>query len=170
MLISLGWRRGWGRFLGLTIALVTGLILWIPAAEAADSVEPYVLRYLEVKEPVALAIDDQGNSRPFSAVELSIGKRLFEESCKNCHVGGATLPDPTVSLSLEALQGATPSRDNISSLVAYLRQPMSYDGTEESYGCRQVSEKWMDQTTIENLSAFVLRAAQKAPGWGITSF
>jgi photosystem II cytochrome c550 len=51
-----------------------------------------------------------------------------------------------------------------------LRQPMSYDGTEESYGCREVSENWMDQTAIENLSAFVLRAAQKAPGWGITAF
>jgi photosystem II cytochrome c550 len=167
MRISLGWQR----VLSVTIAFVTAfLVLGNSAAEAAGAVEPYVLRYLEVREPVPLAIDAQGNSRSFSAAELSIGKRLFEDSCKNCHVGGATLPDPTVSLSLEALQGATPSRDNISSLVAYLRQPMSYDGTEESYGCREINEKWMDQTAIENLSAFVLRAAQKAPGWGITSF
>lgn len=136
----------------------------------ADSLEAYVLRYLDVKEPVPLAIDAQGEIRLFSAADLSAGKRLFEDSCKNCHVGGATLPDPLVSLSLEALRGATPPRDNINSLVAYLRQPLSYDGTEESYGCRQVSEKWMDETEIENLSAFVLRAAQKAPGWGITSF
>jgi photosystem II cytochrome c550 len=54
--------------------------------------------------------------------------------------------------------------------VAYLRLPMSYDGSEEAYGCRQISEKWLAQPQIENLSAFVLRAAQKAPGWGITSF
>jgi photosystem II cytochrome c550 len=166
MLINLGWR--WLRW---AIVLMAGLlVLGMPVAEAASSVEPYVLRYLEVGEPVPLAIDGTGATRSFSAEDLSQGKRLFEDSCKNCHVGGATLPDPTVSLSLEALKGATPSRDNISSLVAYLRQPMSYDGTEESYGCREVSENWMDQATIENLSAFVLRAAQKAPGWGITSF
>lgn len=166
MLISLGWRRFWG----VAIALATVfLVLGTPAAQA-DSLEAYVLRYLDVKEPVPLAIDAQGETRPFSAADLSAGKRLFEDSCKNCHVGGATLPDPLVSLSLEALRGATPPRDNINSLVSYLRQPMSYDGTEESYGCRQISEKWMGQTEIENLSAFVLRAAQKAPGWGITSF
>ncbi|MBW4517360.1 MAG: photosystem II cytochrome PsbV2 [Timaviella obliquedivisa GSE-PSE-MK23-08B] len=166
MLISLIWRRFWGRAIALATVF---LFLGIPAAQA-DSLEAYVLRYLDVREPVPLAIDAQGETRPFSAADLSIGKRLFEDSCKNCHVGGATLPDPLVSLSLEALRGATPPRDNINSLVAYLRQPMSYDGTEESYGCRQISEKWMDQATLENLSAFVLRAAQKAPGWGIPSF
>jgi photosystem II cytochrome c550 len=157
------------RYFWVAIALVFLLLGVSPVAEAA-TLEPYVLRYLDVAEPVPLAMDAQGETRPFSAADLSDGKRLFEGNCKNCHVGGATLPDPLVSLSLEALRGATPPRDNIGSLVAYLRLPMSYDGSEESYGCREVSEKWLDQPQIENLSAFVLRAAQKAPGWGITSF
>jgi photosystem II cytochrome c550 len=157
--------RFWG-----AIVLVGVLLLGFVPTAAAATVEPYVLRYLDVAEPVPLAMDATGATRPFSATDLSEGKRLFEDSCKNCHVGGATLPDPLVSLSLEALRGATPPRDNIESLVAYLRLPMSYDGSEEAYGCRQISEKWLAQPQIENLSAFVLRAAQKAPGWGITSF
>jgi photosystem II cytochrome c550 len=157
------------RLLRVAIVGITVLLVGVTPVSAAN-LDPYVLRYLEVGEPVPLSMNSQGETRSFSAANLSNGKRLFEDSCKNCHVGGATLPDPLVSLSLEALRGATPPRDNIENLVAYLRQPMSYDGTEESYGCRQISESWLDQGQIEDLSAFVLRAAQKAPGWGITSF
>ena len=80
-------------------------------------------------------------------------------------MGGATLPDPQVSLSLTKLKGANPPRDNINSLVAYLRQPMLYDGSEETYWCRQVPESWMPQEVVESLAAFVLTAAQNAPGW-----
>jgi photosystem II cytochrome c550 len=143
---------------------------WMSLPAQADSIDAYVLRYLDAKEPVPLAIDAQGKTQLFSAADLSVGKRLFEENCKNCHVGGATLPDPTVSLSLDMLQGAVPPRDSINSLVAFLRQPMTYDGSEESYWCRQVPESWMSQQEVENLSAFLLRSAQKAPGWGTTSF
>jgi photosystem II cytochrome c550 len=155
---------------GVAIALLTGLTwlnLALPAQAAPD---PYVLRYLDVNEPVELTIDDSGATRPFSIEEISKGKRLFEDSCKNCHVGGATLPNPLISLSLETLKGATPPRDNIASLVAYMREPLSYDGTEEAFGCRQVPESWLSQTEVENLSAFILRAAQTGPGWGATSF
>ncbi|MBE9186283.1 photosystem II cytochrome PsbV2 [Microcoleus sp. LEGE 07076] len=138
-----------------------------PALAAADS---YVTRYLKVSEPVALELDSEGNTRLFSAEDLSSGKRLFEQSCLNCHVGGANLPDPTISLSLADLKGATPPRTNVNSLVAYMREPMSYDGSEESFWCRQVPESWMPQAEIENLAGFVLRAAQKAPGWGVEDF
>jgi photosystem II cytochrome c550 len=95
---------------------------------------------------------------------------LFEAHCKNCHVGGATLPDPLVSLSLEDLKDANPARDNINSLVAFQRKPMTYNGSEESFWCRPVPESWMSTAEVENLAAFVLRAAQKAPGWGTESF
>ncbi len=153
--------------LGILIILPLVLLAPQPALAASDA---YVTRYLKVTEPVPLELDAQGNTRLFSAEDLSSGKRLFEQSCLNCHVGGTTLPDPTVSLSLTALEGATPPRTSINSLVAYLREPMTYDGSEETFWCRQVPESWMQQDEIENLAAFVLRAAQKAPGWGVDNF
>jgi photosystem II cytochrome c550 len=48
----------------------------------------------------------------------------------------------------------------------FSRNPTTYDGSEESIWCRQVSSDWMDDTALENLAAFLLRAAEKAPGWG----
>ena len=153
--------------LGILIILPLVLLAPQPALAAADA---YVTRYLKVTEPVALELDAQGNTRLFSAEDLSSGKRLFEQSCLNCHVGGATLPDPTISLSLTALEGATPPRTSVNSLVAYLREPMTYDGSEETFWCRQVPESWMQQDEIENLAAFVIRAAKIAPGWGVDNF
>jgi photosystem II cytochrome c550 len=153
--------------LGILIILPLVLLAPQPVLAAGDS---YVTRYLKVSEPVPLELDAQGNTRLFSAQDLSVGKVLFEKNCLNCHVGGATLPDPMISLSLADLKGATPPRSNINSLVAYLREPMTYDGSEETFWCRQVPESWMPQTEIENLAAFVIRAAQKAPGWGVDNF
>ena len=149
--------------------VVLGLILgwFVPPALAIDA---YVARYLQAREPINLAMDPQGTVKEFSPGALTEGKKLFEQHCLNCHVGGATLPDPRVSLSLKTLRGATPPRDTINSLVAFLREPMTYDGTEPSYWCRQVPETWLSQSEIEGLAAFVLRAAQKAPGWGTDKF
>lgn len=136
---------------------------------AAD-IDDYVSRYLKVTEPIELKLDGEGHTRQFSAEDVSVGKRLFSQHCLNCHVGGSTLPVPWISLSLSDLEGATPPRDNIQGLVTYLRSPVTYDGTEENYWCRQVPDTWMPQAQIEKLAAFVLRAAQKAPGWGVESF
>lgn len=138
-----------------------------PAEAAVDS---YVVRYLRVKDPITLDADGQGETQQFSLEEISEGKQLFERNCLTCHVGGATLPDPRVSLSLNDLKRATPPRDNINSLVSFLRQPMTYDGQEETVWCRQVPESWMPRAQVENIAAFVLRAAQTAPGWGTKDF
>ncbi len=144
------------------------LVSSLPAQAAG--IDAYVAQYLKATEPVSLAMDAQGEVRLFSPEELTAGKRLFEENCKNCHVGGATLPNPMVSLSLENLRGAVPPRDNVSSLVAYQRTPMAYDGSEESFWCRQVPEDWLSTEQLQQLAAFVLRAAEKAPGWGSETF
>lgn len=159
-------RRFW--LLLSVIVVCSSLLLAKPAY--ARSIDPFVLRFLDVREPVPLAVNQQGETQLFSGVDLSEGKRLFEENCKNCHVGGTTLPNPPISLSLEALQGATPPRNTVNDLVTFIRQPLSYDGSEEAYLCRQVPESWMPQEQVEKLAAFVLRSAQKAPGWGSTSF
>ncbi len=157
--------------LRLVIVLPVVLLVMLGGSPAlAASIDAYVVRYLHVTEPVALELDGQGETREFSPQDLSNGKQLFETNCLNCHVGGATLPDPLVSLSLKKLKGATPPRDNINNLVAYFRQPMTYDGSEETYWCRQVPESWLSKEQVESLAAFVLTAAQKAPGWGAENF
>lgn len=153
--------------IALGIGCLSILILSAPSWADADS---YVRRYLNVQEPVPLVMDVEGQTRLFSAADLSLGKRFFEDNCKNCHVGGSTLPDPTAPLSLEALRKATPPRDSVLGLVAFLRQPMTYDGSEETYSCRQVPESWLSEAEAENVAAFILRSAQKAPGWGNTTF
>lgn len=157
------------RCLVMVLVFALGVMLVSSPAFAA-SIDPYLTRFLHITGPIEVELDGQGKTRPFSPDELSRGKQLFENNCLNCHVGGATLPDPQVSLSLAKLKGANPPRDNINSLVAYLRQPMTYDGSEETYWCRQVPESWMSQEQVESLAAFVLTAAQKAPGWGAETF
>ncbi|WP_068818019.1 photosystem II cytochrome PsbV2 [Phormidesmis priestleyi] len=159
-------RVSWIRGVVLLTIVCLGAVVSFPA-HAADT---YVARYLQVTDPISLELDKQGNTRSFNLQELTAGKKLFEQNCLSCHVGGATLPDPSVPLSLKALQGATPSRDTIKGLVAYLRQPMTYDGSEETFSCRKVSENWLSQSEVETVAGFVLRAAQKAPGWGTEEF
>lgn len=156
----------------LFVALVIVLVVFNSSTISAQAanIDPYIGRYLHVTEPIPLDMDGQGNTRLFSPLELSAGKQLFENNCINCHVGGATLPDPQVSLSLTTLKGANPPRDRINALVAFMRQPMTYDGSQETYWCRQLSPNFLSQQQVESLAAFILTAAQKAPGWGTDNF
>ncbi len=157
------------RWLGVIVLLLISIVSMPNLAQAVE-VDSYVLRYLKASEPITLPLNRDGESRSFTANDLSSGKRLFEENCKSCHVGGATLPNPLVSLALEDLKGATPPRDTISALVAFQREPLTYDGQDFGFGCREVSERWLTTGELENLAAFVLRAAEVAPGWGIERF
>lgn len=160
IMIRFSWVRRW--LLGL-MAFAWGFCLWSGPVWAEDR---YVTNFLQVTDTVAIPLNQAGETQSFSAEDLSEGKELFLQNCMNCHVGGANLPFPTVSLSLTALAGATPPRNNLTNLVGYMRHPMVYDGSEETYWCREVTESWMSQEKIENLAAFILRAAEKAPGWG----
>ncbi len=162
------WALRLGLLLLLLLIVIGGAIA--PPARAAGGVDQYVTQYLKATAPIELPLNDRGDMRAFTPEELTRGKRLFEENCKTCHVGGTTLPNPLVSLSLKDLKGAVPPRDNIASLVAFQRLPMTYDGSEESYWCRQVSEDWLTTEQLEDLAAFILRAAAVAPGWGTETF
>lgn len=157
------------RYISLFLVILLVIFSRSLPAQAAN-IEPYIARYLHITEQITVDLDGQGNTKEFSPQQLSDGKQLFASNCINCHVGGATLPDPEVSLSLTKLKQATPPRDNINGLVAFMRQPMTYDGSEETYWCRQVGPSVLSQQQVENLAAFVLTAAKKAPGWGTEVF
>ena len=74
--------------------------------------------------------DSSGNTTVLTPEQVKRGKRLFNATCGACHLGGITKTNPNVGLDPEALSLATPRRDNISSLVDYLKNPTTYDGLE----------------------------------------
>nr|YP_009029448.1 photosystem II cytochrome c550 [Lithodesmium undulatum]AGH28979.1 photosystem II cytochrome c550 [Lithodesmium undulatum]UYC30532.1 photosystem II cytochromec550 [Lithodesmium undulatum] len=74
--------------------------------------------------------DSSGKTTVLSPEQVKRGKRLFNATCGACHVGGMTKTNPNVGLDPEALSLATPRRDNVASLVDYLKNPTSYDGLE----------------------------------------
>lgn len=62
--------------------------------------------------------------------QVKRGKRLFNSTCGTCHTGGITKTNPNVGLDAEALSLATPARNNIESLVDYMKNPTTFDGAE----------------------------------------
>ena len=150
----------------LLVVLAVGLaILNAPQPALAEGVDPYVRRYL-ASQPVEISADNQGSTKAFSPEDITTGKMLFEASCLNCHAGGVTIPYPDVSLSLKDLKAATPPRDNIKDLVSYFRYPVSFDGSDTNYWCREIPESWLSQAQAEKLAAYIIRSAEAAPGWG----
>lgn len=75
-------------------------------------------------------LNNQGETVVLDLKQVKEGKRLFKYACAQCHVGGVTKTDPNVGLDPEALSLATPPRNNVESLVDYLKDPTSYDGAE----------------------------------------
>nr|UXN44404.1 cytochrome c550 of photosystem II [Navicula tsukamotoi] len=74
--------------------------------------------------------DASGKTIVLTPEQVKRGKRLFNATCGACHVGGITKTNPNVGLDPEALSLAIPRRDNIDSLVDYLKNPTSYDGLD----------------------------------------
>ena len=74
--------------------------------------------------------DGNGKTVVLSPEQVKRGKRLFNATCGACHVGGVTKTNPNVGLDPEALSLATPRRDNIASLVDYMKNPTTYDGLD----------------------------------------
>jgi photosystem II cytochrome c550 len=77
-----------------------------------------------------VVLDGSGKTTVLTPEQVKRGKRLFNATCGACHVGGMTKTNPNVGLDPEALSLATPRRDNISALVDYLKNPVTYDGLE----------------------------------------
>jgi len=77
-----------------------------------------------------VTVDSSGKTTVLTPEQVKRGKRLFNTTCGACHVGGISKTNPNIGLDPEALSLATPRRDNIDSLVDYLKNPTSYDGLE----------------------------------------
>ncbi|MBE9054971.1 photosystem II cytochrome c-550 [Sphaerospermopsis sp. LEGE 08334] len=76
-------------------------------------------------------LNEQGDTVVISIPQLAIGKKLFNDTCAQCHAGGVTKTNQNVGLEPEALALATPKRDNIEGLVDYMKNPTTYDGETE---------------------------------------
>ena len=77
-----------------------------------------------------VVVDSNGSTTVLTPEQVKRGKRLFGNTCSACHTGGITKTNPNVGLDPEALSLATPRRDNIISLVDFMKTPTTYDGLE----------------------------------------
>ena len=105
-------------FTAVLIAITT--ILWVNSAFAIEI--DAALRTVPLN-----ASDEQIT---LETKQIAEGQRLFNESCVQCHLDGGTKTNPDVDLGPLALSLATPPRNNVESIVDYLKSPTTYDGSE----------------------------------------
>jgi photosystem II cytochrome c550 len=98
----------------------------------------------------------------------------FYSTCSQCHNGGRTKTNPNVTLGTEALANAYPARDNVESMVDYLKNPTTYDGEAEISEFHPNTNRpdlfpemknYTDED-LEAISGFVLSAQNIKPSWG----
>eukprot|EP01040_Poterioochromonas_malhamensis_P007383 gene7383-7965_t len=93
------------------------------------------INFLEKNTEVQI-LDKNGNlvsqliPKNIQEEEIKKGKRLFNNSCAVCHIGGVTKTNPNVGLDLKSLANATPPRNTIISLINFMENPTTYDGLE----------------------------------------
>lgn len=88
--------------------------------------DTYAIELDEYTRTVQLKQD--GQTIVLTPEQVKRGKRLFNNVCAQCHNGGITKTNPNVGLDPESLSLATPSRNNVTSLIDYMKDPISYDG------------------------------------------
>nr|YP_009393634.1 photosystem II cytochrome c550 [Caloglossa beccarii]ARW62196.1 photosystem II cytochrome c550 [Caloglossa beccarii] len=75
-------------------------------------------------------LNESGETTSLTVDTLKRGKTLFNAKCAQCHNGGITKNNPNIGLDVETLKLATPSRDNLTNLIDYIKNPTSYDGVD----------------------------------------
>lgn len=84
---------------------------------------------LELDEPTrTVQLESNGQTVTLTLEQVKRGKRLFNNTCAQCHNGGITKTNPNIGLDPDSLSLANPSRDHINGLVDYMKSPTSYDG------------------------------------------
>jgi len=111
------------KYLAAAIAFVMiAFQLFTPSVNAADI--PIELRTVPLNENTNIVLTQK---------DIAKGKKLFQNACANCHLGGATFTNPNVNLSPDSLAGAYPTRNNVLGLVDFMKKPTTYDGVTEIY-------------------------------------
>lgn len=89
----------------------------------------YSVNALELDEFTrTVQLKQDGQSVVLTPDQVKRGKRLFNNTCSQCHNGGITKTNPNIGLDPDSLSLATPSRNNVNALIAYMKDPTSYDG------------------------------------------
>lgn len=83
------------------------------------------------RETRTVPLNAQGDTIEITLAQVQKGKRLFNDTCAQCHAGGVTKTNQNVGLDSASLAGAIPNRNNIAGLVDYMKKPTTYDGEEE---------------------------------------
>lgn len=73
-------------------------------------------------------LEQDGQTVVLTPEQVKRGKRLFNNTCAQCHNGGITKTNPNIGLDPDSLTLATPSRNNVNGLIDYMKNPTSYDG------------------------------------------
>ncbi|MEB3358117.1 MAG: photosystem II cytochrome c-550 [Synechococcales bacterium] len=82
-------------------------------------------------ETRTVPLNEKGDTVVLSLEQIAKGKELFNSACAKCHVGGGTRTNPNINLSPESLALAFPPRNNLKSLVDYIKEPTTYDGVTD---------------------------------------
>ena len=89
----------------------------------------YSVNALELDESTrTVQLEQDGQVVVLTSEQVKRGKRLFNNTCAQCHNGGITKTNPNIGLDPESLSLATPSRNNVNGLIDYMKDPTSYDG------------------------------------------
>jgi photosystem II cytochrome c550 len=84
----------------------------------------------ELDEAIRTIPLNTSSSITLTPEQVKRGKRLFNSTCSTCHTGGITKTNPNVGLDPESLSRAIPQRNTIESIVDFINNPTTYDGSE----------------------------------------
>jgi photosystem II cytochrome c550 len=110
--------KKYSQFLSLVLVGIFGISVTTASAIDLDEATRAVVK------------DNSGQTITLTTDQVNRGKRLFNQTCGACHLGGITKTNPNVGLDPEALSLATPRRDSVDSLIDFMKNPTSYDGLE----------------------------------------
>ena len=124
-------------------------------------------------EARTVALDEAGSPVVITLKEAKRGQQLFNNICAQCHKGGANKANPNIDLSADSLAGAEPPRDNVVSMVDYIKNPTTYDGEvdiSELHPCTERSDLFGEMRNLSEddlyaMAGYILIQPNTNPLW-----